>query len=67
MAAQELRSRERPTVLHVSQPADGGVARVVADLVRAQVAAGLRTVVAAPPGGALGNVEQTGPITGPQL
>ncbi|MGW2408661.1 glycosyltransferase family 4 protein [Streptomyces sp. NPDC001739] len=53
MAAQELRSRERPTVLHVSQPADGGVARVVADLVRAQVAAGLRTVVAAPPGGAL--------------
>ncbi|WP_107053044.1 glycosyltransferase family 4 protein [Streptomyces sp. NRRL S-337] len=53
MAAQELRSGERPTVLHVSQPVDGGVARVVADLVRAQVAAGLRTVVAAPPGGTL--------------
>ncbi|GAB7033350.1 glycosyltransferase [Streptomyces sp. NPDC021749] len=53
MAAQELRSGERPTVLHVSQPVDGGVARVVADLARAQVAAGLRTVVAAPPGGAL--------------
>ncbi|MGP8301632.1 glycosyltransferase family 4 protein [Streptomyces inhibens] len=50
---QDLQSQERPTVLHVSQPVDGGVARVVADLVRTQVAAGLRTVVAAPPGGGL--------------
>ncbi|MFD8549934.1 glycosyltransferase [Streptomyces sp. NPDC059649] len=53
MAAQELSSGERPTVRHVSRPADGGVARVVADLVRGQAAAGPRTVVAAPPGGAL--------------
>ena len=36
------------TVLHVTQPADGGVARVVTDLVRAQVDDGARVVVAAP-------------------
>jgi glycosyltransferase involved in cell wall biosynthesis len=42
------------TVLHLSQPVDGGVARVVTDLVRAQTAAGTRAVVACPPGGALG-------------
>jgi glycosyltransferase involved in cell wall biosynthesis len=42
------------TVLHVSQPVDGGVARVVTDLVRAQVAQGARVVVACPPGGGLG-------------
>ncbi|MEU4102791.1 hypothetical protein AB0F16_19740, partial [Streptomyces tanashiensis] len=30
------------TVLHAVQPGDGGVARVVVDLVRAQRAAGLR-------------------------
>ncbi|UQA95280.1 glycosyltransferase family 4 protein [Streptomyces halobius] len=62
MLPQEVPSEERPTVphvpgvpcvFHVSQPVDGGVARVVADLVRAQVAAGLRVVVAAPPGGGL--------------
>jgi glycosyltransferase involved in cell wall biosynthesis len=41
------------TVLHVSQPVDGGVARVVADLVRAQTRSGLRTVVACPPHGEL--------------
>ncbi|ONK12768.1 glycosyltransferase [Streptomyces sp. MP131-18] len=40
-------------VLHLVQPADGGVARVVADLVRAQTAAGLRVVVGCPPGGPL--------------
>ncbi|UCM89135.1 glycosyltransferase [Streptomyces marincola] len=40
-------------VLHLVQPADGGVARVVADLVRAQTAAGLRVLVACPPGGPL--------------
>ncbi|MFC7978614.1 glycosyltransferase [Streptomyces cinereoruber] len=38
------------TVLHAVQPGDGGVARVVADLVRAQRAAGLRVAVACPPG-----------------
>ncbi|MGW7491776.1 glycosyltransferase family 4 protein [Streptomyces sp. NPDC054786] len=53
MLPQDLQCQERPTVLHVSRPVDGGVARVVTDLVRAQVAAGLRTVVAAPPGGEL--------------
>ncbi|MFJ5780598.1 glycosyltransferase [Streptomyces hydrogenans] len=38
------------TVLHAVQPGDGGVARVVVDLVRAQRADGLRPVVACPPG-----------------
>ncbi|MGW4594250.1 glycosyltransferase family 4 protein [Streptomyces sp. NPDC004457] len=41
-----------PRVLHLAQPVDGGVARVVLDLARAQLAAGLR-VTAACPGGAL--------------
>ncbi|MFF5531778.1 glycosyltransferase family 4 protein [Streptomyces cinerochromogenes] len=42
----------RPRVLHLAQPVDGGVARVVLDLARAQLAAGLH-VTAACPGGAL--------------
>ena len=37
-----------PHILHVAQPVEGGVARVVADLVAAQVAAGLRVTVACP-------------------
>ncbi|MEH0633785.1 glycosyltransferase family 4 protein [Streptomyces bottropensis] len=37
-------------VLHVTQPVDGGVARVVTDLVRAQLADGLRVAVACPDG-----------------
>jgi glycosyltransferase involved in cell wall biosynthesis len=41
------------TILHVSQPVDGGVARVVTDLVRGQRAAGHRVLVACPPGGRL--------------
>ncbi|MER5895836.1 glycosyltransferase family 4 protein [Streptomyces sp. NPDC001876] len=41
------------TVLHLVQPVEGGVARVVTDLVAAQVRAGLRPVVACPPGGSL--------------
>ncbi|WP_412077713.1 glycosyltransferase [Streptomyces xanthophaeus] len=41
------------TVLHLVQPVEGGVARVVVDLVRAQSAAGLRTVVGCPRGGVL--------------
>ncbi|MFE0803485.1 glycosyltransferase [Streptomyces sp. NPDC058812] len=41
----------RPRVLHVTQPVDGGVARVVSDLTRAQLAAGLRVAVACPDGG----------------
>jgi hypothetical protein len=36
------------TILHVSQPVDGGVAQVVADLVRGQVADGHAVVVACP-------------------
>ncbi|MET9963205.1 glycosyltransferase [Streptomyces sp. NPDC006326] len=43
------------TVLHLVQPVDGGVARVVVDLVRAQSAAGLRAVVGCPRGGRLGD------------
>ena len=41
------------TILHVSQPVDGGVAQVVADLLRGQVADGHRVVLACPPGGRL--------------
>ncbi|MER7665138.1 MULTISPECIES: glycosyltransferase family 4 protein [unclassified Streptomyces] len=41
------------TIFHLVQPVDGGVARVVTDLVRAQVAEGLRPVVACPSGGGL--------------
>ncbi|GAA2420601.1 glycosyltransferase [Streptomyces glaucus] len=40
----------RPRVLHVTQPVDGGVARVVTDLVRAQLADGLDVTVACPGG-----------------
>ncbi|WP_112468062.1 glycosyltransferase family 4 protein [Streptomyces triticisoli] len=38
----------RPRVLHLTQPVDGGVARVVTDLVRAQSAAGLDVTAACP-------------------
>lgn len=41
------------TVLHMSQPVEGGVARVVTDLVGAQVGAGARVVLACPPEGTL--------------
>jgi len=41
------------TILHVSQPVDGGVAQVVADLLRGQVADGHQVVLACPPGGRL--------------
>lgn len=43
----------RPRVLHLAQPVDGGVARVVLDLARAQLTAGLHVTVACP-GGELG-------------
>ncbi|PZT69449.1 glycosyltransferase family 1 protein [Streptomyces sp. SW4] len=43
----------RLRVLHVTQPVDGGVARVVTDLTRAQLAAGLDVTVACPDGGGL--------------
>lgn len=38
-------------ILHITQPTDGGVARVVTDLVRAQLAEGLHVTVACPDGG----------------
>jgi glycosyltransferase involved in cell wall biosynthesis len=43
----------RPRVLHLAQPVDGGVARVVTDLTRAQLASGLDVTVACPDGGSL--------------
>src|SRR4051812_17465786 len=43
-------------VLHVSQPVDGGVAQVVADLVTDQVGRGWDVVVACPPSGWLPSV-----------
>ncbi|MGW7369341.1 glycosyltransferase [Streptomyces sp. NPDC054841] len=43
----------RPAVLHVVQPADGGIPRVVRDLVTDQVRSGLRAAVACPDGGVL--------------
>ncbi|MFF3764201.1 glycosyltransferase [Streptomyces sp. NPDC001922] len=52
---QHQREGRLPTVLHISQPVDGGVARVVVDLVRSQARSGLRVVVACPPGGGLGD------------
>jgi glycosyltransferase involved in cell wall biosynthesis len=45
--------RISPHILHVAQPVEGGVARVVTDLVEAQLAAGLRVTVACPAGGSL--------------
>ncbi|MFD5702862.1 glycosyltransferase [Streptomyces lasiicapitis] len=46
-------SSPAPRVLHVSQPVDGGVARVVTDLVVAQRAAGMDVHLACPDGGIL--------------
>ncbi|MGA5324407.1 glycosyltransferase [Streptomyces seoulensis] len=43
-------SDARERVLHVAQPVDGGVARVVLDLARAQLAAGVHVVIACPGG-----------------
>ncbi|WP_376770888.1 glycosyltransferase family 4 protein [Streptomyces lonarensis] len=48
------------TVLHIAQPSDGGVARVVTDLVRAQRADGLRPVVLCPPDGLGEAAEEAG-------
>ncbi|MCZ7430448.1 glycosyltransferase [Streptomyces sp. WMMC1477] len=47
------------TVVHVAQPVEGGVARVVTDLVHTQTAAGLRVHVACPADGAPGAVPDT--------
>lgn len=43
----------RLSVLHVAQPVDGGVARVVTDLVRSQLATGMQAGVACPRSGRL--------------
>ncbi|WJV47495.1 glycosyltransferase [Streptomyces flavofungini] len=53
-------SSPAPRVLHVSQPVDGGVARVVVDLVRAQRAAGMDVHLACPDGGTL--ARSVGPV-----
>ncbi|MFR9800102.1 glycosyltransferase [Streptomyces sp. MS06] len=49
-----------PRVLHLTQPVDGGVARVVTDLVRAQLAAGMQVAVACPDGALAGGLRALG-------
>ncbi|MFH8292633.1 glycosyltransferase [Streptomyces sp. NPDC018059] len=68
-----------PRILHVSQPVDGGVARVVVDLARAQAAAGMDVHVACPhegflpralsgaPGGVRGHPWSASRSPGPRL
>ncbi|MEU4354988.1 glycosyltransferase [Streptomyces virginiae] len=53
------RAAQPTTVLHLVQPVDGGVARVITDLVRAQTAEGIRAVVGCPPGGTLGGAARS--------
>jgi glycosyltransferase involved in cell wall biosynthesis len=48
------------SVLHVSQPVDGGVARSVSDLVADQVGRGWRVAVASPPGPLARRITETG-------
>ncbi|MEH0470387.1 glycosyltransferase [Streptomyces sp. B21-097] len=50
----------RTRVLHLTQPVDGGVARVVTDLARAQLAAGLHVTVACPAGRFAGDLRSLG-------
>jgi glycosyltransferase involved in cell wall biosynthesis len=58
--------KSRLTVFHLVQPVDGGVARVVTDLVRQQVRAGIRPVVACPPHGRLpGLAAEAGAVVHP--
>ncbi|MER5430607.1 glycosyltransferase [Streptomyces sp. NPDC002588] len=47
-------------VLHLTQPVDGGVARVVTDLARAQLAAGLHVTVACPDSALAGGLRSLG-------
>ncbi|MEV5318042.1 glycosyltransferase [Streptomyces sp. NPDC052687] len=49
-----------PRVLHVTQPVDGGVARVVTELVRAQRAAGFGVTVACPESGLAQELRELG-------
>ncbi|MFC8436557.1 glycosyltransferase family 4 protein [Streptomyces sp. NPDC057253] len=57
---QQSATDPRPRVLHVTQPVDGGVARVVTDLARAQLAAGLHVTVACPEGPLTGALRAVG-------
>jgi glycosyltransferase involved in cell wall biosynthesis len=50
----------RPRVLHLAQPVDGGVARVVRDLAEAQLTAGLRVCVACPGGELAASLRESG-------
>ncbi|MET9775637.1 glycosyltransferase [Streptomyces sp. NPDC006367] len=50
----------RPRVLHITQPVDGGVARVVRDLTADQLARGLRVAVACPAGALAGELRSLG-------
>ncbi|MFE2042708.1 glycosyltransferase [Streptomyces sp. NPDC059477] len=50
----------RPRVLHLTQPVDGGVARVVAELTRAQLATGCAVTVACPEGALTAEVRALG-------
>ncbi|WP_371549064.1 glycosyltransferase [Streptomyces sp. NBC_00554] len=49
----QLSTDPPPQVLHITQPVDGGVARVVTDLVRAQLSTGTHVTVACPDGSGL--------------
>ncbi|MEN8651261.1 glycosyltransferase family 4 protein [Streptomyces sp. 21So2-11] len=53
MLQRSWTGKSQLTVFHLVQPVEGGVARVVTDLIRAQVGEGLRTFVACPPDGEL--------------
>ncbi|MFI8090365.1 glycosyltransferase family 4 protein [Streptomyces sp. NPDC086080] len=50
----------RPRVVHLTQPVDGGVARVVTDLVRAQLADGLDVTVICPDSALSGRLRSLG-------
>ncbi|MFF5155679.1 glycosyltransferase family 4 protein [Streptomyces sp. NPDC000348] len=50
----------RPRVLHLTQPVDGGVARVVTDLARAQLADGLDVTVICPDSALSGRLRSLG-------
>ena len=52
------------SILHVSQPVDGGVARAIGDLVADQLGRGWRVEVASPPGGAAVSRPPSGPACG---
>ncbi|WP_079049757.1 glycosyltransferase [Streptomyces torulosus] len=63
--AQEIPTHLAPTdrpsrILHITQPVEGGVARVVTDLSRAQLADGLHVTVACPGGGLAPAVQELG-------